>query len=87
MLGNIVSTAFARNLILSAPPRETAEAGMKIYGPIAQHLSKLLGVIVTYKHPGNWMTYQHEMRDDKYDIIFDGPHFISWREKHLGMKY
>ena len=30
------------------------------------------------------MSYQHEMRDDKYDIVFDGPHFIAWREEHLG---
>ena len=84
MISSIFSTAFAQGLILSAPPRETPEAGMKMYGPIAQHLSKLLGVTVTYKHPGNWMLYQREMRNDKYDIIFDGPHFISWREQHLG---
>jgi ABC-type phosphate/phosphonate transport system substrate-binding protein len=86
MLSSIFSTAFAQGLILSAPPRETPEEGMKMYGPIAQHLSKLLGVSVTYKHPGNWMRYQREMRNDKYDIIFDGPHFISWREEHLGHK-
>ena len=24
------------------------------------------------------------MRNDKYDIIFDGPHFVSWRMAHLG---
>jgi len=84
ILSSMYSTAFAQGLILSAPPRETAEAGMKMYGPIAEHLSELLGVRVTYKHPENWMRYQREMRNDKYDIIFDGPHFISWREQHLG---
>jgi len=57
---------------------------MEMYGPIAAYLTKLLKVKVTYKHPGNWMTYQHDMRDNKYDIIFDGPHFISWREENLG---
>lgn len=80
----LLSTVNAQGLILSAPPRETAEAGMKIYGPIAQKLSKVLGVEVTYQHPGNWMRYQREMRNDKYDIIFDGPHFIAWRQEHLG---
>ena len=84
VLGSIYSTAFAKELILSAPPRETAKAGMKLYGPIAAHLTKLLGVKVTYEHPENWMKYQREMRNDKYDIVFDGPHFIAWREKHLG---
>ena len=57
---------------------------MEIYGPIAAHLTTLLNIKVTYKHPGNWMSYQHNMRDNKYDIIFDGPHFISWREENLG---
>lgn len=23
------------------------------------------------------------MRDNKYDIVFDEPHFISWREENL----
>lgn len=79
-----LSSAFAQDLILTSPPRESAEAGMKMYGPIADHLSKALGVKVSYKHPGNWLNYQQEMRNDKYDIIFDGPHFIAWREEHLG---
>ena len=84
ILTSIYSNAFAEGLILTAPPRETAEAGMKLYGPVAAHLTKLLGVAVTYEHPGNWLKYQREMRNDQYDIVFDGPHFIAWREEHLG---
>ncbi len=84
VLSSMYSTAFAKELILSAPPRETAEAGLALYGPIAEHLTKLLGVAVTYQHPENWLEYQREMRGDKYDIIFDGPHFIAWRVKYLG---
>lgn len=84
ILSSICSSAFAKDLILSAPPRENAEAGMKLYGPVAAHLTKLLGVKVSYEHPGNWLKYQREMRNDKYDIVFDGPHFIAWREAHLG---
>lgn len=75
---------FAKDLILSAPPREAVQAGMEMYGPIAAHLTKLLNVKVTYQHPDNWMKYQHDMRNNKYDIVFDGPHFISWREENLG---
>lgn len=77
-------SAYAEGLVLTAPPRESAENGMKMYGPIAEHLTKTLGVKVTYLHPGNWLNYQREMRNDKYDIVFDGPHFISWRVAHLG---
>lgn len=75
--------ANAEGLILTAPPREKAEAGQTIYGPLADHLTQLLGVKVTYKHPANWLNYQREMRNDVYDIVFDGPHFISWRQEHL----
>ena len=74
----------AKDLILTAPPRESAEAGQKIYGPIAAHLTKLLGSKVVYEHPSNWIAYQRDMRNDKYDIVFDGPHFVSWRIAHLG---
>lgn len=84
LFSSMVANVFARELILTAPPRETAEAGMKIYGPVASHLTKILGVKVKYEHPENWMKYQREMRNDRYDIVFDGPHFISWRERHLG---
>lgn len=77
-------SALAEGLVLTGPPRETAEKGMKMYGPIAAHLTKTLGVKVTYEHPGNWLKYQREMRNDKYDIVFDGPHFIAWRVAHLG---
>ena len=73
-------------LILTAPPRETPDAGQKLYGPLAAELSSLLKQEVVYQHPGNWLAYQHDMRNDKYDIVFDGPHFISWRIKHIKHK-
>ena len=69
-------------LILTAPPRENKEAGSKLHQPLADRLTKLLKEQVTYKHPGNWLAYQRDMRNDAYDIIFDGPHFISWRIKN-----
>lgn len=76
--------AQAEGLILTSPPRETPDKGQKMYGPIADYLTKALGVRVTYQHPGNWLQYQRDMRNDKYDIVFDGPHFIAWRVAHLG---
>ncbi len=84
LLSSIAGQAVAKALVLTAPPRESAEAGMKIYGPIANYLSKVLQTEVVYQHPGNWLSYQREMRNDAYDIVFDGPHFIAWREQHLG---
>lgn len=80
----VANLACAKDLIMTSPPREKPDAGQKQYGPIAEHLSKLLGKKVVYQHPANWLNYQRDMRDDKYDIIFDGPHFIAWRMEHLG---
>jgi len=76
--------AIAQELILTAPPREKPEIGADQYGPLAVHLSKLLNRNVKYVHPGNWLNYQRDMRADRYDIVFDGPHFASWRMVHLG---
>jgi ABC-type phosphate/phosphonate transport system substrate-binding protein len=70
-------------LILSAPPRERLDAGNKLYGPLADHLSELLGEKVIYRHPNNWLEYQRDLRRGVYDIVFDGPHFVSWRVEHL----
>lgn len=74
------------DLILTAPPRENVEAGKALYEPLAARLSEVLKEKVIYKRPSNWLVYQRDMRNDKYDIIFDGPHFISWRIKNRSHK-
>jgi ABC-type phosphate/phosphonate transport system substrate-binding protein len=78
------SLVAAQDLVLTSPPRESPADGQKQYGPLADYLTKLLGKKVVYVHPAGWLEYQRDMREDKYDIIFDGPHFISWRIAHLG---
>lgn len=80
----LVFNVYAADIIFTAPPREKPAAGQAVYGPVAQHLSQVMKTKVVYKHPGNWLNYQREMRDGKYDIIFDGPHFASWRMGHIG---
>jgi len=84
----VVSTALLCNiayaeLILSAPPRESPDKGRQTYAPVARYLEHILGEDVTYKHPGGWMEYSSDMRNGKYDIVFDGPHFAAWRMKHI----
>ena len=73
----------AEGLVFTSPPRESKAVGEKLYGPVAAYMSQVLGVKVTYKHPGNFLTYARDMRNDAYDIVFDGPQFISWRQAHL----
>lgn len=73
----------AAELILSAPPRESKQDGEKLYTPLAEYLTQRLGQPVKYNHPNSWFEYQNDMRNNVYDIVFDGPHFASWRIEHL----
>ncbi len=70
-------------LIFTAPPREAPEAGIEMYKPVAEYLSKVIGKKVVYKHPGTWGVYRTEMLKGSYDIVFDGPHFNSYRVENL----
>jgi len=70
-------------LILTAAPRGDYAAESATYQPLADFLSKATGQKVTYKFSDNWLTYQAEMQKGKYDIIFDGPHLVSWRIYHM----
>lgn len=70
-------------IIFAAPPRENTAAGEAKYGPIADYLTKVLNKKVIYKHPGTWGVYRTEMLQGKYDIVFDGPHFNSYRAEKL----
>lgn len=72
-------TGVKAEYVLSAPPRETPEAGATLYGDLAVFLSKVLGEKVVYEHPGDWATYARKMREGHYDILFDAPHFAAWR--------
>ena len=80
------STIAAADLILTAPPRENLAKGKELYEPIADRLTELLGEKVVYQQPKSWADYANKMRDGYYDIIFDGPHFVAWRQKNLKHK-
>jgi len=83
LAGLLASGVVQADLILSAPPRETPEAGLKTYGPLAEFLSKAIGEKVEYRYPANWGLYQALMTKGEYDLVFDGPHFVSWRIQRL----
>ncbi len=70
-------------LVFTAPPRETLEVAKENYQPVAAYLSQVIGKKVRYKYPGTWGVYRTEMLKGSYDIIFDGPHFNSYRMEKL----
>lgn len=75
----LASFSVQADYILSAPPRESAAASEKIYTPLAAVLSRVLGEPVKFLPPKNWSEYGREIREDKYDFVIDGPHFVAWR--------
>lgn len=70
--------------IFTAPPRGTAEQDTLIYEPVARYLTKVTGQRFVYRHPDNWITYQMGIQEDRYDLVFDSPHFIAWRMARYG---
>jgi len=66
-------------LVLSAAPREDDAEAERIFAPVAEYLTTVLGKKVVFKHAGNWGVYQGLMQKGAYDIVFDGAHFNSWR--------
>jgi len=75
-------TSFAAGeLIFTAPPRGPVAKEIKMYKPVADYLSRILNKKIIYKFPGNWLSYQNNMQKGRYDLVFDGPHFVSWRIK------
>jgi len=74
-----VPAEVSEELVLTAPPRDTKEEGMRRFGPVAKYLSQVLGRKVVYRYPGSWGGYQTDMQQGAYDLVFDGPHFVSWR--------
>ncbi len=71
-------------LVLTAAPRDSEKEGQERFAPVAAYLAQTLGRKVTYSHPGSWGAYQAAMRKGDYDIVFDAPHFNSWRMEKLG---
>jgi len=70
-------------IIFSAPPRESPDQGLKTYGELVTFLSSVLGETVVYEHPGGWPQYTNNMRNGRYDIVFDAPHFGAWRIRNI----
>jgi ABC-type phosphate/phosphonate transport system substrate-binding protein len=73
------AAAQKQEYVFTSPPREPAAKGQETYGAIADYLTARIGAKFVYRHPNNWLNYMSRMQTDEYDLVFDGPHFISWR--------
>jgi ABC-type phosphate/phosphonate transport system substrate-binding protein len=81
------STATAQaELVLGTQPRGAYDKFGPPFEQVAAYLSKELGEKVVYKHTREWISYAKDLKQDKYDIVFDEAHFVAWRlanKKHM----
>jgi ABC-type phosphate/phosphonate transport system substrate-binding protein len=74
----------AEPLVFSTAPTQSAEKTRQMYQPIVDHLAKATGREIVLKPARNFLEYTNNLQHDRYDIVFDGPHFIGWRMQKLG---
>ena len=79
----VQSLAQPGEFVFSSPPRGSAAEETAYFQPIAEYLTRVTGKKFVYKYSDNWLSYQSEMQKDLYDIVFDKPHFVSWRSTKL----
>ncbi|KPJ90508.1 MAG: hypothetical protein AMJ53_13395 [Gammaproteobacteria bacterium SG8_11] len=76
-------TPLKADIIFTVPPQYSEETAREIYGPLIRYLELIIGETVVFEYPSDWREYSKNMRDDHYDIVFDAPHFSSWRMKNI----
>jgi len=81
---SLFSNSVSAEFVFAAPPRESLEKGNKVYKPISDFLTQVTGEKFTYFHPETWTEYSAKMHAEKFDLVFDGPHFVDWRVKNIG---
>jgi len=74
------------DLIFSAPPRESKKEANEIYAPLARYMTHIFQEKVVFEYANNFLNYGNNMRAGKYDIVFDGSHFVSWRVTNINHK-
>lgn len=80
----LFSSSVSAEYVFTAPPRESLEKGVKVYQPISDYLTQVTGEKFTYFHPDTWSEYSEKMHAEKFDLVFDGPHFVDWRVNNIG---
>ena len=78
----VQNLAQSGEFVFSSPPRGSAAEETAYFQPIAEYLTRVTGKKFVYKYSDNWLAYQSNMQKDRYDLVFDGPHFVSWRIAH-----
>jgi ABC-type phosphate/phosphonate transport system substrate-binding protein len=73
------ATPVRADLVLGTQPRGSYDNIAPSFEQVAAYLSKEIGEKVVYRHSREWISYAKDLREDKYDIVFDEAHFVAWR--------
>src|SRR5689334_10426935 len=77
------SVAWA-DLLLSTQPRGAYDKFAPPFEDVAAYLAKATGEKVTYSHSRDYLSYARDLRQDRFDIVFDEAHFVAWRIANRG---
>lgn len=81
------SAALARTRkpwLFGTPPGGSVRVERALFQPIAAYLTRVTGHPIVFRPATNWLTYSQDVATGKYGLVFDGPHFTSWRDHYLG---
>lgn len=85
--GGLYSPFSLADLVFSVSPGEGRDADRnkveQMYAPLVRYMERILDDKIVFDYPQDWKEYSRNMRNGRYDIVFDAPHFSSWRIKNI----
>ncbi len=73
----------ADTIVFSTPPTQPPDVTRRNFQPLVDYLSAKVRVEIELVPARSFLEYANKMRAGEYDMLFDGPHFIAWRLRHL----
>ena len=84
LLFSLSATLAAEPLVFSTAPTQSIAETKKMYQPLVDYLAQVTGKSIVLKPAKNFLEYTHGIQHGRYDIVFDGPHFVGWRMEKIG---
>jgi len=66
-------------VVFSTSPIYSRVETVKLFTPLMNYLSEMTGKKFEIDTAANFIEYSVRMRLNKYDMLFDEPHFVGWR--------
>jgi len=83
----VASNCLAEEYTLAAAPHAKLEEELKIYGPLAEYLSRKTGATIKFVYMKDWFTYRKAVHSDTHDIYFGDAHFSSFQVEFRRHRY